>query len=114
MTIKRLRHAETITAEDVRAVSVEDLLGTKVTVSSPDHTQVPPDEKIVDAEGAVWTLSAQAAPGGQAVLKDGVQFHNGAAVRLAYVGGRVYCTSSSGAWWMADGSDGWVLAESPL
>ena len=108
------RHTETITRADVVVLDVKALVGAKPSVNaSPDRTTIPTADKIVDASGAVWTLSDNFSAGGQAILKDGKPFANGGGTLIAYAGGKVFCRNSSGAWFVVMGN-GWVPSTSPL
>jgi hypothetical protein len=68
-------------------------------VTSPDGTQAPPAAQIVDAQGAVWTLS------GQVVLRNGAAAAGGTGFRLLWLRGTIYVLGSDNSrWWRWTGS----------
>ena len=76
--------------------------------SSADGTLVPPAPQIVDASGAVWTMS------GGAILRNGVSAAGGSGVRMSWSGGSIYVLGSNGgSWWKWLGT-GWTNAGSTL
>ncbi len=69
---------------------------------SADGTEVPPAGQIVDALGAVWTIS------GGTILRNGVSAAGGTGVAILWSSGSIYVQSSfGGSWWKWLGS-GWT------
>ena len=70
--------------------------------SSPDGAAVPPATQIVDAVGAVWTLS------GEVVLRNGAAAAGGTGFRILWWGGTIYVLGSDNTrWWRWTGT-GWA------
>ena len=70
--------------------------------TSPDGTTIPPATQIVDAQGAVWTIS------GGAILRNGSTAAGGSGVRILWSGGSIYVLGSVGGnWWRWTGT-GWT------
>lgn len=70
--------------------------------SSPDGAAVPPATQIVDALGAVWTLS------GEVVLRNGAPAAGGTGFRIVWLRGTVYVLGSDNSrWWRWTGT-GWA------
>ncbi len=67
---------------------------------SADGTLVPPATQIVDAQGAVWTMS------GASILRNGVSAAGGSGVSMLWSGGSIYVLGSTGGnWWKWLGSN---------
>src|SRR6185295_12411565 len=63
---------------------------------------VPSATQIVDASGAVWTMS------GGAILRNGLSAAGGSGVKMLWTGGSIYVLGSNGGnWWKWLGS-GWT------
>ncbi|MEP6917896.1 MAG: hypothetical protein ABJC89_19780, partial [Acidobacteriota bacterium] len=72
------------------------------TSESPDATLVPPAARIVDAQGAEWTMS------GGAILRNGASAAGGSGVKMLWSGGSIYVLGSTGgSWWKWLGA-GWT------
>jgi hypothetical protein len=63
---------------------------------------VPPAAQIVDASGAVWTMS------GAAVLRNGTSAAGGSGVTMLWSGGSIYVLGSAGGSWWKWGGSGWT------
>jgi len=72
-----------------------------VATVSPDGTMVPAAAQIVDAQGAVWTIS------GQAILRNGIIAAAGAGSKILWSGGIIYVLGVDANWYRWTGST-WV------
>jgi len=75
--------------------------------ASPPGTTVPPTTQIVDASGAIWTLSTIAASGGFEIFRNGTWIGGGSAVKLTWNGTQILALSKSGLTYMWNGTS-WV------
>lgn len=69
-------------------------------LESPDNTEVPPTDKIVDWAGHVWRLGATAVHG-SVILRDDNQFGGGQGVMLLYYSKKVYTKNDMNEWYYA-------------
>ena len=66
--------------------------------TSPDGTTVPPAARIVDSQGAVWTIS------GSTILRNGASAAGGSGSQILWTGGAVYVLGTDSNWWRWLGS----------
>lgn len=76
--------------------------GSSPSGSSPDGTRVPSASSIVDASGAVWTITSS-----QRIMRNTVQT-NGVGSQLLWYGGELYAYGADNRWWIWAGG-GWAL-----
>ena len=81
--------------------------GTTQSGASPDGTTVPGAIQIVDSNGAIWTIGANAV-----ILRNGSQASGGYGTIILWKSGAVYVFGTDSNWWRWTGS-GWTRTANP-